>query len=222
MKKKILLITIPILIVIGIVLFFILKEDTYKVTFNTNGGTNIKQIKAEPNEELTLPECTKEGYLFDGWYLNNELIKSPYIVTKDITLEAKWHKIPSLPFEVEEELYKKGQLYSDIDSSTLTQMEDDKKSFVLFVYSPGCTACAAFREVLTEFVSKNKLSIYVMPTPEMKKTNIYNYVTYAPTIVIFKDGEIVSYLDAVSDEDMKYYESSDNFKEWLTKYIVLK
>ena len=35
-------------------------------------------------------------------------------------------------------------------------------------------------------------------------------------------GEVVSYLDAASDNDLKYYESIENFTEWISKYVILE
>ena len=125
------------------------------------------------------------------------------------------------PFNLDSELYNSTEIF-DIDSEELKSLEQDKKNFALFVYSPGCLSCAAFREVLEDFVDEYQISFYSISTPEMKKTNVSEYITYAPTIVVFKDGEIVAYLDAIADEDLPYYETVDNFKEWFTKYINLE
>lgn len=74
-------------------------DDTiksYKVTFETNGGSIVKAIAFKENEELKLPtDPTKEGYEFVGWYLDNtfnEELPTPYIVTKNVTLYAKWQQ----------------------------------------------------------------------------------------------------------------------------------
>lgn len=67
---------------------------TYKVMFETKGGTAVKTIVVEENKELEYPtNPTKEGFNFDGWYLDDnysEKAPVPFVVTKDVTLYAKW------------------------------------------------------------------------------------------------------------------------------------
>ena len=69
----------------------------YSVSFNANGGsTNVlsKDIKTnEPIGELPIP--TKENYLFDGWYMDQNWEKkitpdSILDISENITLYAKW------------------------------------------------------------------------------------------------------------------------------------
>ncbi len=74
-------------------------EDTYyKITFNTNGGTNPPSSQSvKENEYATEPskEPMREGYEFTGWYTdtngNNEYNFSSK-VTGNITLYAGWNK----------------------------------------------------------------------------------------------------------------------------------
>ena len=61
-----------------------------------------------------------------------------------------------------------------------------------------------------------------MNASEMKKTEISEYIKYSPSIVIYNKGKIVSYLDAESNDDKKYYESMEGLYEWFTKYVILK
>lgn len=70
------------------------EKKTYKVTFETNGGSIVKSISVEENKELTFPtDPTKEGYKFLGWYLDEKLenkVPTPYVVTENITFYASW------------------------------------------------------------------------------------------------------------------------------------
>ena len=43
------------------------KED-YTVTFNTKGGNPIAPVKAQWEDQVKLPNPTKEGHKFVGWY----------------------------------------------------------------------------------------------------------------------------------------------------------
>lgn len=60
------------------------------ISFNSNGGEEIDNvIDILPNELTT----SKKGYVFDGWYLDNDFstpIKYPFCAKKDTTLYAKW------------------------------------------------------------------------------------------------------------------------------------
>ncbi|MGD9909890.1 MAG: glycosyl hydrolase family 18 protein [Candidatus Izemoplasmatales bacterium] len=66
----------------------------YTISFDSVGGSNVSSIIKENGESIDLPTCTKEGYIFVGWTLTNtpdaETIISPYTITSDITLYAKW------------------------------------------------------------------------------------------------------------------------------------
>jgi uncharacterized repeat protein (TIGR02543 family) len=64
------------------------------VTFVTNGGS---EVSAQTTSVIkTVPRTTKENYLFDGWYLDEDfkaLAVFPLSVEYDTTLYAKWLKI---------------------------------------------------------------------------------------------------------------------------------
>lgn len=84
-------VAVLILLIVGIILFFVLKEKTYIVTFNSNGGTFITDVKVKRNDKVTKPkDPIKDGYIFDDWYYENEKFDFNTKITKDITLEAKW------------------------------------------------------------------------------------------------------------------------------------
>ena len=70
------------------------KIITYTVTFDTNGGSNIKSIVVEKNNTINKPSNPiKEGYDFVEWQLNGKKFSFNTKITKDITLKANWKKI---------------------------------------------------------------------------------------------------------------------------------
>lgn len=95
--KKLVLLIIPILLA---VLFVACENnntdansEAEKVTvaFNTNGAEEIPKRKVIKGLSVSPPtQPKKEGYIFDGWYLNNEQWIFSNGVTEDITLDAKW------------------------------------------------------------------------------------------------------------------------------------
>ncbi|MGI6205266.1 MAG: InlB B-repeat-containing protein, partial [Anaerovoracaceae bacterium] len=69
---------------------------TYTVTFNSNGGTTVEAQKVKAGEKASEPEAiTREGYTFDGWYIDSDLTEKydfAAAVSGDFTLYAKWTK----------------------------------------------------------------------------------------------------------------------------------
>ena len=70
------------------------NENKYLVTFNTNGGTNVKQQLVLEGSTATIPvEPTKSGYLFAGWFLDGELYDFNKPVNDNLLLIAKWYEM---------------------------------------------------------------------------------------------------------------------------------
>ena len=46
------------------------KTTKYELSFATNGGDAIASVSVEEGASYTLPTPVREGYEFDGWYLN--------------------------------------------------------------------------------------------------------------------------------------------------------
>ena len=68
------------------------KANTYTLTFNTNGGSDIEQITQECDSVLKIPTPTNYGKSFAGWFdsnLENE-INLERMPAEDMTLYAKW------------------------------------------------------------------------------------------------------------------------------------
>ncbi len=124
-------------------------------------------------------------------------------------------------FYLNDEYYHKGSLI-EIDSEEFKTLEKNKNSFVIFVYQPLCTTSYDFHNVVTEFLDTYQISFYKTSFSTIKDTNMIDYIKYCPSAVIYRNGEMVAYLDASKDKHLPYYESVSGFKEWLTKYILLK
>lgn len=82
------------------------RPEKVDVKFETDGGSAAETIKGcEYNKTITLPETTKEGYEFVGWYSDKEMTKQFKETTKvteslsadvniygTLTLYAKWEE----------------------------------------------------------------------------------------------------------------------------------
>lgn len=120
--------------------------------------------------------------------------------------------------KLEDKYYEKSE-YIDLDYSKVDDLIKSKESFVLFIYQPMCTMSSSFEELLDEYMEIRKISIYKMSFTDMKKTELKDTVRFYPSFVIFKDGEVVDFLDADSDEDTNRYKILKAFKEWLESYV---
>ena len=70
--------------------------NKYTVTFDTNGGSNVKAQSVEYGKKATKPTApTKDGYEFVDWYNGTAKYDFNTAVTSDITLTAKWDKTVS-------------------------------------------------------------------------------------------------------------------------------
>ena len=59
-------------------------------TFDTNGGTAVDSQKIKVGDTLAEPYTQRDGFTFDGWYLNGVRYDFATPVAKDITLKAAW------------------------------------------------------------------------------------------------------------------------------------
>ena len=72
------------------------KVITYTIFFDTQGGSSIPPLE-KSGSTLNAPLApTKNGYAFQGWYLDEALTQSatfPMTVISNMTLYAKWEEV---------------------------------------------------------------------------------------------------------------------------------
>lgn len=91
MRSKIKIILLLCLILTGC------KEKTYKITFDTNGGSVMKSITIKEGENIKDIETpTKEGYLFVTWLKDGTPYNQNNPVNEDINLTATWIETPKV------------------------------------------------------------------------------------------------------------------------------
>lgn len=100
-KVKISVRTLNIIIVVLVALLiacmaFGIAKGGFRVSFDTQGGTPVEmQSGIMYGERIVPPEApTREGFAFDGWYLDPEGTMAFHaetdVVTESMTLYAKW------------------------------------------------------------------------------------------------------------------------------------
>ena len=81
MKKKIIIGVVIFLVIalcVGSYFIFFNKDDKktsdnkkseyITITFDSDGGTKVDDMKVKKGEKFKLPETEKKGYFFQGWY----------------------------------------------------------------------------------------------------------------------------------------------------------
>ena len=110
-KKKIIIIVsiIVALLIAGLVTWLILRNkdkdsDSDKptpsqvasitITFDADGGEEVDSMTVKKGSSFQLPETTKEGYTFVGWYNGSKLYTDDDTadITDNLLLTAKWEK----------------------------------------------------------------------------------------------------------------------------------
>ncbi len=72
-----------------------MRELTYSVTFDAQGGTDTSTVTVASGNKVPQPdEPTRNGHVFEGWFLDAEGTQSwdfnTDMVEADLTLYAKW------------------------------------------------------------------------------------------------------------------------------------
>lgn len=116
-----------------------------------------------------------------------------------------------------EKYYNEGKF---ITVNTLDNLE--KETYILYTYNNYCTFEIPCDKIFKEYMEKYKIDFISMPFKEFKNTKYYNKVKYAPSIIIIKQGKIISYLDANKNEDLNKYQDVHEFERWINKYINAK
>ena len=103
------------------------EPPVHTLTLDTKGGSTIEPLSVEDGKTAVKPaDPTKEGYIFGGWYADEECttewsFDTP--ITSDITIYAKWTEEAITPPEVEYEDVHYEFNVSDATAGTLA--EDD-------------------------------------------------------------------------------------------------
>ena len=116
------------------------------VAFDADGGEmEGGDITAKIGDTITLPECTKEDYVFTGWYDGDTCIGQAgedYIVADDVTLKAHYEEkeaaICTITFDADGGKMEGGNITAEI-GDTVTLPECTKEDYVFTGWYDGDT-----------------------------------------------------------------------------------
>lgn len=101
------------------------------------------------------------------------------------------------------------QLAAEFNS--LVESDD---SFIVYVYSPICSACIRIAPFVENFVDKNEIQIFKLNSSMLEFTSLDEVVPYTPYFVIYEAGEI-----AYKVEDTQIYKNESTLSSWLLARI---
>ena len=136
-KKIIIIISIVLgtLLIVGLVLFLLLRNKKITITFDSDGGTTVEVQKIKKGGTINIPESTKEGFTLDGWFIDEQRVTSTTTFNKNTTVKAKWTTAKPKSFKVTFDS-KEGSPVDPIEvecNKELTLPENPTKEGYIFV-----------------------------------------------------------------------------------------
>ncbi len=121
------------------------------------------------------------------------------------------------------EFHLTDKYYNNGDLISITAQEiPSNESYILYTYNNFCALPIHCETIFKEVLEKYKIDALSIPFDEFKNTNFYKEVKFAPSVLLIKDGEIITYLKSDSDDDYDKYQKVDEFEKWVKKYIILE
>ena len=95
MESKKMGILIGVLALCGLIITMLVTSNnkTYKVSFNSNGGSNVETQLVKAGKKVTKPSVPKKvGYKFVSWQKDDVDFDFDTVIKEDIVLKAKWEE----------------------------------------------------------------------------------------------------------------------------------
>lgn len=121
-------------------------------------------------------------------------------------------------FRLSDGYYGAGE-FINVSSDELRQAVDERKSFALLIWQPGCLTSTDFEKVVKSFSEAEKVSFLRMEFSDVKMSGLVEGLKYYPSVALFRDGKMATFLHSDSDEDLSALQSEEGFREWWEKYI---
>ena len=127
---------------------------------------------------------------------------------------------PDMPFRLSDEYYGTSEMLTGLTAEGYEKLLSEKRSFVVMVDKPGCITTPPMRERMANFPDNMQFKYYQFMWSEAKESSLHNYVTFVPSVAIIREGEVVTWLRADSDEDTEYFNSAEALQSWVAKYVA--
>lgn len=140
---------------------------TYNITYvGVEGATNpnAEHTTFTIEQPVTFEDATKEGYTFNGWYLNGNKIPNTNNIYQDITVEARFKAIKYVvTFTDDSKSYSQTFTYDNMDD-TLTNYPFSKFGYIHkdngWLYNETkINASASFEDIVKYFDNNHQLTL---------------------------------------------------------------
>ena len=105
--------------------------------------------------------------------------------------------------------------YIELSPAEYSSLIDEKKSFVVFVDQDGCTTADTLEGYVRDFAATRGFKVFRMMFSDVKKTSLYDFVKYYPSVAVMSNGKVIGWLRADADEDAAAYNNYDDFLGWV-------
>lgn len=122
-------------------------------------------------------------------------------------------------FSLSAEYYNSDTNFQQISVEQLEDLIAEHKSFAVFVYQPACRTSEEFEKILNDFSTQHHIKFLKTPFANLKTSGLIPDLKYYPSMLLYHDGKLVTFLRADSDEDLKVYQDPNAFADWWEKYV---
>ena len=103
------------------------SAETCTISFDANGGEDVVPITKAKGRRITLPACTREEYILEGWKDTDGTfytLEDSFKVEKDTTLTAQWkEKINIVTFKDSIQLSEDSSIYNGLPKTPKVSIE---------------------------------------------------------------------------------------------------
>ena len=126
--------------------------------------------------------------------------------------------------EEKEEVVVSESSIPNITVSEIDKRNENKETYAVYVYLPGCATCASFLPIISEYRDANLIDIVSISYKDTEGTGsiVEKEVEYAPSILLFENGQLKAKLTADGEEDKVYYESVENLSKWFHEQLGIE
>ncbi len=126
----------------------------------------------------------------------------------------------SAQFRLSDEYYGASEMLTGLTKDEYESLIAQKKSFAVMVDKPACVTTTQMREWMANFPDDMQFKYYQFMWSEEKESSLHEYVTFVPSVAIIREGKVMAWLRADSDEDVEYFNSAEALQSWVAKYVT--
>lgn len=123
-------------------------------------------------------------------------------------------------FDLSSDLFENTEL-KEIDAAAYQELIAEKKSFLVLIHMSICPAELPLTDTTKQLIRQNNFTVYSILQDDFKETTLADSIKYLPSMAIIKDGELVTFLDAESNEHLPHYKDPASLKSWVETYVNL-